>query len=160
VELPSLNQMDWVYAGAAIQRSELWAILDSTGDSKEPGLYLFKSTDRGQTWKLLAGLKPPTLWAEFAGFTMDMHGVGRITVHQDDDLEGTLRGLYTYATNDDGRTWTGPTFAADDLVSSEVAPAPTLRETLEQLEPNGVVPGLGGREGTPSSTRGRTGRER
>jgi len=136
VEMPSLNHKDWVYAGAAYERGELWAILDSTTESKDPGLYLFKSKDQGQSWKLFSGLRPPTLQAEFVSFTLDAKGNGRITVHQDDDTDAAPRGLYAYTTGDGGVTWTGPTFSADDLISAETPMTPTLQEVIENLEPD------------------------
>lgn len=162
VEMPTLNHKDWVYAGAAYERNELWAILDSTTESKEAGLFLFKSTDHGQTWKLFSGLRPPTLQAEFTGFTLDARGKGRITVHQDDDTDAAHRGLYVYTTADAGLTWTGPDFTPDDLISSDTPLKPTLQEVLDDLEPDTApapanpLPGF--RQGPQLPGRGRAGR--
>ena len=140
VELPSLNHTSWVYAGASLDRGELWAILDSTPDSAGAGLYLFRSTDHGQTWIAFSGVRPPTLTAEFVEFTMTVRGQGRISVHQDDDLESTPRGLYAYTSSDGGKTWTGPTFTRDDLVSADTPHFPTLQETLQNLDPPSPLP--------------------
>lgn len=140
VELPTLNHTDWVYAGASFERGELWAILDSTPQSAGAGLYLFRSTDHGQTWSVFSGVKPPTLSAEFVEFTMTVRGLGHITVHQDDDIESTPRGLYVYNTADGGKTWSGPTFTRDDLVSSDAPSYPTLKETIQSLDLDATGP--------------------
>ncbi len=134
VELPTLNHTDWVYAGASFERNELWAILDSTPESKTPGLYLFRSVDHGQTWKLFSGVKPPTILAEFVEFSMTAAGNGRLIVHQDDDTPETPRGLYAYASSDGGKSWTGPTFTPDDLISADPSPIPSLQDTLQSLD--------------------------
>jgi len=152
VELSQLNHTAWVYAGSSFERGELWAILDSTPESSGAGLYLFKSTDHGETWKAFSVVKPPTLMAEFIGFTMTSKGVGRITVHEDDDTEATPRGTYTYTSMDDGLTWTGPKFTADDLVSAETPLNPSLQETIADLDGDTTAPGRAG-------TRGRSGNQ-
>lgn len=136
VVFPSLNHTGWVYAGASFERGELWAILDSTPDSKGAGLYLFRSADHGESWQLFSGVKPPTIQAEFVAFTMTADGHGRITVHQDDDTAAIPRGLYAYASTDGGKTWTGPAFTADDLISADNPPYPTLQESLPAIDPS------------------------
>jgi hypothetical protein len=105
---------------------------------------LFRSKDRGQNWTVFSGVKPPTLSAEFVGFTMTMRGQGRITIHQNDDTETTLRGHYTYVAFDDGKTWTGPTFLSDDLISADTPAFPTLQESILNLESDSTLPGASG----------------
>ncbi len=139
-----------------MSRNELWAISRQSAASElpDPGLYLFKSSDKGQTWKLFSALRPPTREAEFVSFTMDAKGNGKIVVHQDDDTDAAPRGQYAYATTDGGVTWSGPAFTADDLVSAEVPLTPTLQEVLTTLD-NGTDTTIPVEPAGPSGRRGR-----
>jgi hypothetical protein len=140
VTLGTFDETEWVYAGACIERNELWAILDSASVKRGPGLYLMRSTDGGLTWTLFSALKPPALSVEFVSFTMDADGHARITEHQDDDTDLVQRGLYRYESADDGKTWTGPDFSADDLVSADPPAYPLLPDTLSDIDPKSAIP--------------------
>ncbi len=141
VELWPLFQTEWVYAGSAFQRGELWAILDSTSESRGPGLYLLNSKDGGQNWSLFSALKPPALSAEFVSFTITEDGLARIIVHQDDDTDSVPRGLYQYDSTNGGKNWTGPAFTPDDLVSADPPLATNVIDTIKQIDnPDAPLP--------------------
>ncbi len=142
ITIPSLDHTAWVYAGASVERSELWAILDSAATTRGPGLYLLRSTDSGAIWSLVSAVRPPSILAEFTSFTINRDGKAVLTVHQDDDPSEAPRGLYAYTSTDAGETWSDPAFTPDDLVSADPPAFPTTPDTLKQIDPAAPVPTL------------------
>jgi hypothetical protein len=134
VLLPAFHHAEWVYAGAAIGRGELWAILHSTSDARAMGLYFLRSTDDGVTWTLFSGLKFPVPSMEFFSFSLKADGTGSVTVHQEEDTALLPRGMYVYRTSDGGKSWSGPTFTADDLVTADQSNG-NLPEILNGIHP-------------------------
>jgi hypothetical protein len=135
LELTDTGNQEWVYAGACGPRHELWAILDSAGESAAPQLTLMRSSDEGLTWQYFAAVKKPTDDAEFIAFTMAANGAGKMTMHLSDDADTIPHGYYDYRTNDGGKTWTGPAFEADDMTDADTQhDTDSLQDAIKDAE--------------------------
>ena len=130
--LSSFQDAEWVYAGTAIRRGEIWAILYSASNARALGLYLLRSTNGGETWTLFSAIKLPAPTVEFLCFSLDAKGAGSVTVHQEDDTAAFPRGLYTFRTADSGKTWTGPAYTPDDLFAADQSTF-SLQETIKDI---------------------------
>jgi hypothetical protein len=119
LELTEAGDQEWVYAGACGPRKELWGILDSATETPVQQLTLMHSTDDGATWQFFAAVKKPADDAEFEAFSMAASGAGKLSMHLADDADKVLHGYYQYRTIDGGKTWTGPTFEADDVTDAD-----------------------------------------
>ncbi len=135
LELTEAGDQEWVYAGACGPRHELWGILDSPGENAAPQLTLIRSADEGLTWQFFSAVHKPTDDAEFIAFSMAENGAGKLTMHLSDDADKFSHGYYDYRTNNGGKTWTGPTFEADDMTDADTQhDTDSLQEAIKDAE--------------------------
>ncbi len=147
-QLPDLHQQEWVYAGCADERHELWAATDAPATPPNPAapnsagprgtqITLLRSTDDGETWTTFSALRKPAPAAEFDSFHLAPKGQGRLTLRLDNDAPNGIRaGLYLYHTPDAGKTWSGPAFEPDDLDDATHSTG-TIPDTLRRIESPG-----------------------
>ncbi len=135
VKLAEADYQEWVYAAAISGRKEIWGILDGVGENHTTQVTLVRSIDDGTTWQFFAAVKKPTSDAQYAGFSMARNGEGRLSLHLEDDTDGVAHGYYHYKTADAGKTWTGPTLEADDIIQADsLDEVDTIQEAIKNAE--------------------------
>lgn len=135
VELTEAGRSEWVYVGLCPPRKEIWGVLDLATAERAESLTMLRSTDEGATWQFFSAVKKPIADAEYAGFSMDQRGIGRLSMHLEEDTGPVLHGYYHYATTDGGKTWTGPTFEGDDVTDADpLKDVDSLQDALKSAE--------------------------
>lgn len=118
-----------------LRAKEIWGILDGVGENHTTQVTLVRSIDDGTTWQFFAAVKKPTSDAQYAGFSMARNGEGRLSLHLEDDTDGVAHGYYHYKTADAGKTWTGPTLEADDIIQADsLDEVDTIQEAIKNAE--------------------------
>ncbi len=99
----------WVPTAACHLRvgDTLWGLLDSAVESGGHDLTLLLSTDAGRTWLLHATIPKPHHTARCVSLsTNSVLNPMRLVIAQDDCADcGAALGLYTFTSDDLGRTW-------------------------------------------------------
>lgn len=117
------SQHIWIHAAAAPAKGYFWGFLEYAVEDAGSELPLVMSTDGGRNWAHVATLKKPDREAILLAFDMKAKGRGQLQMVSHKDAAPGTRKVFTYVTNDWGKTWRkAPSVELSVLMEGRVPP--------------------------------------